>query len=128
MPSVTHSLGSFTFINMTPVPPRKRKRLMVESRAGVDGVAVWLDAERGQIYRPQTVVDVESHAAAQTLKDSYEAACGGDPVQLTYADVVYPDVVIMDVEVRIVDQVLGIGGINETVKALVYATWDLIIL
>lgn len=127
-PLLQHSIGFFSFLNMTPVPPRRRKRLMVETRAGADGYAIWLDGTRGEVYRPETVVDVGSHAFAQIVKRNYEDMVGSNPVTLVHAGVVYPNCVIKDVQAQIFDQFMGVGGFSLVPRALVRANWELLIL
>lgn len=127
MPTIVHSLDTQLFIQMSPAPPSRKQRLLIESRAGVDSFAFWQDAIRGQIYRPVTIRDTSTHALAQVLKNAYEGLVGGDPVPLVYADITYPDVIVKDVEVTISDQLIGIGGFNATVGALVRARWELVI-
>lgn len=127
MPTVVHQIGSFQFLDLRPVPPKRRRRMIIENRAGVDGVAVWWEASRGEMYRPTTVVDAVSHAAAQLIVDAYQSAVGGNPVTLIYANIVYPNVIIHDVHCSISDQLIGIGGFNANVGALVRAQWELII-
>lgn len=134
-PRFQHSLGPFKFLTMEPCPPTRRRRLTIETRSGANGFATWLDGTRGEIWRPITVVDTPSHWDAQILKEQYEAACGGNPVPLTYVvdfenpfdQQNYPDVIIRDVQCEIVDQLLGIGGFNHTVGALVRAQWEILI-
>lgn len=120
---------------MTPCPPTRRRRLVIETRSGSNGFATWLDGTRGEIWRPQTIVDAPSHQDAQILKEQYEAACGGDPVTLTYVvdyenpfdTQTWPNVIIKDVQCEITDQLLGIGGFNHDVRALLTAQWEILI-
>lgn len=129
MPTLQHSIGSFAFLTMTPVPPTRRKRLTVETRPGADGYSIWLDGTRGELWRPETVIDIFSHALAQQLKANYEAACGSNPVPVVYAGVLYNNAVIRDVQVQIQDQLMGVGGFASPLsRALVRATWDILIL
>lgn len=130
-----HQLGPFKFLAMRPCPPTRRRRVMVETRPGANGFNVWLDGYRGELWRPETVVDVKSHWDGQKLKAEYEAACGQNPVDLYYTvdsenpfdGQVWPRVIIKDVEVDIRDQIIGVGGFNHDVGALVYARWDILI-
>ncbi|TXH41654.1 MAG: hypothetical protein E6Q97_37090 [Desulfurellales bacterium] len=134
-PRWSHQLGPFQFLSMRPCPPTRRRRLVVETRPGSNGFAVWIDGTRGELWRPETVVDVPSQWEGQILKAQYEAACGSDPVVLQYAvdfenpfeTQTWPDVIIKDVEVEIRDQLIGIGGFNHEVGALVYARWEILI-
>lgn len=127
-PILQHSIGSFAFLDMKPVPPLRRKRLTVETRPGADGVALWLDGTRGEVWRPETVIDVTTQAIGQALKTQYEALVGTNPVPIVYAGVVYPSAVIRDVQVRIEDIHMGVGGFSLNPKALVRASWDILIL
>ncbi len=124
--SIVHKIGTFDFIQMSPAPPNQRQRVLVETRNGVDGSAVWLLGKRGEIWSPRTVRDTATHSAAITLKQSYEDACGSK-VSVTYADTVFADVVIKDVQVFIRDQVFGVGGFESTPQAIVIAQWQLIV-
>jgi hypothetical protein len=128
MPTIVHSIGSFTFIDMTPVPPLRRRKLLVETRPGVDGVAIWWDGERGEIWRPRTVRDAVSHVDAQLIKQAYEDAVGVGTVAIVYAGSAYPNAVIADVQVVIEDQLFGVGGFTSAPQALVRAAWDILIL
>lgn len=128
MPTIIHSIGDFYFISMTPCPPLRRRKVFTETRAGVDGYAVWYDAVRGEVWRPRTVVDAPSFYGGELLKEQYELACGQDPVPIVYANSQYPRAVIKDVQVHIRAQQFGIGGYNAIAKALVYANWDILIL
>lgn len=135
-PRFQHSLGPFKFLTMTPCPPTRRRRLVIETRSGANGFATWLDGTRGEIWRPETIVDAPSHWAAQILKEQYEAACGGNPVELHYVTDMenpfdgqtWPNVIIKDVQCEIVDQLIGIGGFNHDVRALVRSQWEILIL
>jgi hypothetical protein len=129
MPTLQHSIGPFAFLTMTPVPPIRRKRLTIETRPGADGYSVWLDGTRGEIWRPETVIDIASHSLGQTLKAQYEAACGSNPLPVVYAGRLYANAIIKDVQVRITDQLMGVGGFSSPFsRALVRATWDILIL
>lgn len=129
MPTILHSIGSFTFIDMRPVPPTPKRRLLVESRPGVDGVALWWDGPRGEIWRPRTVTDQNSHTNAQVLKELYEAAVAQGIVSVVYANRVFSNfAVIQDVQVEIEDQVFGVGGFTAFPRALVRANWELVVL
>lgn len=127
MATIVHSIGTFSFLTMTPAPPTRRVRSMVETRNGSDGFSIWKESIRGEAHQCQTVVDTGTFAAAQTLKALYEAACGGDKVPLIYAGVTYPDVYIKDVRANIRTQLIGIGGLNPPSQALLVATWQLLI-
>lgn len=122
-----YSIGTFNFIDMKPVPPTPKQRLIVETRAGVDGMSIWKDATRGEVYRPRTVVDVADHDAAIALIEDYEEAVGGAPLVVTYYDTAYTAMVVLDVKCRIVDQIIGVGGLDGSPEALVIADWELIV-
>ena len=123
---IMNSIGSHDFISMKPVPPKAKRRLMVETRPGVDGFGVWVDATRGEVYRPMTVRDVQSHGKAMELKEDYEDLVGTTQT-LTYADRTFPNVIVLDVKVEIIDIVYGVGGFVVNPQALVKANWDLLI-
>lgn len=134
-PRYQHQLAGFKFLSMTPCPPTRRRRLIVETRPGSNGFNTWLDGVRGELWRPETVVDVPTQWDGQILKGQYEALCGFGPVELHYAmdmqnpfdGEVWPGVIVKDVEVMIRDQIIGVGGFNHDVGALVYARWDILV-
>lgn len=129
MALITHKIGSFPFVNMSPVPPNPKRRLMIETRAGVDGHAVWYDGTRGEIWTPRTVANFPSHAFARVQKQLYEAAIG-QRLSIIYADdASYNPVVVQDVQCEIIDQAGGVGGLITplTTRALLRADWTLLI-
>ena len=121
-----NQIGSYGFISLSPVPPVRKRRTFVESRAGVDGFAIWYEATRGEIWTPRSFVDVESFILAQGIKNQYEGIVG-TVVSVTYEDLLYPDMLVKDVQVRLRSQLHGIGGTAASPKALVVADWTLII-
>ena len=124
---IQHSIGPFRFLNLTPCPPSEKLRVFTETRNGVDGFATWWEATRGEVYRPATVVDQVNNQIAQELKRNYEDWIGS-VVTVVYAGVPYPNFLIKDVSATIQDAVMGIGGVNSVVGALVEARWDLLLL
>jgi len=134
-PRWEHKLGEFKFLSMRPVPPTRRRRLITETRAGSDGFNVWVDGTRGEVWEPETVVDTPSQWDAQILKAQYEAAIGSY-VELQYVHdtlnpfdaEVWPKVILLDVMCDIRDQIIGVGGFNHDVGALLLARWTILIL
>ena len=123
---ILHRIGTFNFIQLIPVPPRRKRRVFTETRPGVDGFAMWYEAERGEVWQPTSIVDAQTHTLAQNLKSQYEDAVS-QFVDVTYADLAYPKMLIQDVEVQIQDQVYGQGGYAVNTRALVVAQWTMLV-
>lgn len=121
-----NQIGNFAFISLSPAPPTRKRRTFVESRAGVDGFAIWYEATRGELWNSRSVVDVGSFTVAQGIKAQYEASVG-TIVGVIYENLPYPNMLVKDVDVRIRSQLFGIGGTASSPQAIVTANWTLIV-
>lgn len=119
------SIGSYTVLHMHPAPQPARQGTQVESRAGVENVAVWLTAIRGKEYQVETVIDVASWANAITLCGLYYALVGSGPVEIVFGGVACGNVQVLDVT-AVPEAALGHGGTCGVSLAIVRAQWRLI--
>lgn len=126
-------IGDFEFISLSMVPLPPAQQLQIETRAGVDGVALWRTGVRGEPFIVQSFVDVPNLTQAQVLYDTYRTLIGADPVTLIFADIPWADpVVVLNVrpipnEIRAI--LLGVGGVAGNFGpsgATCACQWDLI--
>jgi hypothetical protein len=123
---MTSSIGTQSFISMTPQPLTAAQRVQVESRAGVAGVGFWLLGAAGEAYSPTTVRNVDTFANAVALANTYRTLIGGAPQALTYGGVAMGNFVVVDVKASAERIVKGFGGVAPAGGlAIVRAQWTL---
>lgn len=109
-------IDEFPFIDLTPAPPTVAAKLLVQSRAGVDGVSIWHTGTRGETFAMQSVVNVPNAVAGHRLLHRYQTLIGKpDPVRIMWAGDWLDDVkfFVLDVRPLQIKQIaLGIGGVG----------------
>ena len=122
-------IGPFSFVRMTQMPLGHKNTTEIESRAGVDGVFVWLNGKRGEPFEVVTFADAPTFNDANILIQQYEQTVGA-LANVTFGGIDQPkQVAILNVR-PISDQVkavvLGVGGLNTESYAIAMASWTLI--
>lgn len=128
---MTYSLDQFDFLALHGNPDPLKEEVLVLSRPGVDGVAVWKIGKRGQKFTLRSVCDARDIAHARDLFCQYKALIGADPVSLTWADLPLANesakVVVLDVRAATLKTILGgVGGLNPPSTGWVECDWDLV--
>jgi hypothetical protein len=83
---VTNSIGSFAFIELTGQPGSVVSSIGMATRAGVDGVTLSDEGERGRPFILRSKTDVEDLESAWLEYAGYRELVGGDPQDLIYQD------------------------------------------
>jgi len=82
-----NSIGLFTFLTMSEPVPLPKLDFVFQSRAGVNGHAIWSTGERGTNFTVHTAVDLANYAVArQRLLDYQQAQRDGFPMAVTWAN------------------------------------------
>lgn len=81
------SIGRFAFLQMSGPPQAIAAQLDVESRAGVDGNALWNTGQRGRPFEVETLVDLANLAVANAAYRSYQSLIGSGPHQVIWGGV-----------------------------------------
>ena len=122
-----NAIGNFSFQSLSRPPEAPRQTVELESRSGVDDVAVWRTGIRRDPFAVVSVVDVATQAAGDILYRTYEGLVGGDPVTLVWAGVTIAAARYVVLEVRLLENhklLLGAGGLNGG-SVLLRAEWTL---
>ena len=86
MPNPVNRIAEHSFISMQGEATPPRRRLDVESRNGVDGVALWDTGKKGQPFTLTTFVDVADRDAGQDTFGEYLELIEGGLVSIMKAD------------------------------------------
>lgn len=125
---MSFSLGSFTFIDMSPMPELIGQQVMTESRPGVAGHNLWLTGARGN---PQTITtwrDCINLADAITAMTNYRAAIGSRLAIVWNGNALPRYYDVLNVGPETVERTIGgVGGVLGTSGALLIAQWQLIV-
>jgi hypothetical protein len=139
MPAATHyfrgnlrSTGRpvhFQFLQVLGTPVASVPRLQVETRPGVNGIAIWDTASRGRPFTLSTTVDTDTIAAAQALLVLYRELIGSStPTQYFQFNVFYANVAVLDVREDETSPLgASSGGLSTSAGALLRAQWDLVV-
>jgi hypothetical protein len=99
---------------MRGMPPLGlRPTVEYESRAGVDGLALWQTGERGREFAIETFTDIPAHGAASMFLRSYESSIGRiEPVEWSTAVEPFFRALVLDVEpLEVHALVNAVGGL-----------------
>lgn len=124
---MSNSLGAVVFFSIDMPATAAAQQVELESRSGVDGLAIWLTGSRGEPFDITTTIDlVGTLATAQTVMNTYRAMKAGGPYTLTRASTALGSVVVIDVK-PISDElvVTAVGGVNGG-NVLLTARWTLV--
>ena len=119
------SIGSYSFVRMSPQPLTAAQRVQAESRAGVAGVGLWLLGAAGQEYTVETVAIYSTFANAVTGANNYRTLIGAAAQAIVYGGQSCGNVVVLGVEARAERIVKGFSS-GGTALAIVTANWRLI--
>ena len=129
----TNAIGSFLFIALDGNPLAIGEEVLLKSRPGVAGVAIWRTGERGRRFTLRSVVDGLSYTHAQNLYLLYRELIGQDPIDVVRADKALTSdqtkIAVLDVKPvdgRIMPQLGGVGGLNPPHKGWCECDWELI--
>ncbi len=118
-------IGQYEVIRLDGGLQLPRMRLAIESRAGVDGEAVYQAGVHGDVERLTTSVDVATWAQAELLYRQYVEYIGAT-VRIFRAGFAWNDVdyILLDVQkIRIANMLLAVGGLNGG-YTLLRCAWD----
>lgn len=126
-----NSIGPFTFISLRGTARPPQQQLIVLSRPGVPGNAVWRTGRRGIPFQLIGIVDSANITTAHALFYKYSLFVGGNPLTLV-KDSVWMDlmegyrVLVEDVEaLRIHATLASSGGLTLNSRAKVVSRWQL---
>lgn len=134
MAQKTQRIGPFSFVSIDGQPDIQKKRLMVDERPGVEGIAVWDQLAKGRPFSVGTLVDVADIEAGRDQFDSYREEIGKRKLGITKDDINYVGLgamfVVLDVTiVSLVAAKTIVGGLNVNdgdSGALLRCRWDLV--
>jgi len=126
-----NAIGQFEFLGLAGSPDQLKKRLVIETRPGVDGVGLWEDSSRGHPFTLRSQVDAASVLAARAMYGQYCGLIGGDPVELSWWGISLSGerfkVCVLNVEQVRLTPLLGCsGGLNLPSRAYLECDWSLI--
>jgi len=120
-------IGSFAFITMTRPPLDVHERLITETRAGAEGVAVWKLGKAGKTFDVQTVRDCVDQAAAAANFQAYTTLIEQGPQPLIYGGVNWAwPVKVIDIKPDEIAQTLLNIRHGSTSHGLLKCTWTLL--
>ena len=124
---MSNSLGPVVFFTIDMPATAAAQQVELESRSGVDGLAIWRTGSRGEPFEITTTIDlVGTLATAQTVLNAYRALQGGGPYTLTRAGTALGSVVVLSVKPAGDELVVNaIGGINGG-NVWLSAKWQLV--
>lgn len=132
MPIVENKIDTFDFITIEGNPEAIKSRLAVFARAGVPGVQICDEAQRGEPFQVVTKVDCEDFASARLLYLLYCDLIGSSAVGMTWNgwDLFIENgtsVVVLNVE-QLACRALAAasGGLNPPSRAWLVCRWTLI--
>tara|TARA_R100000808_G_scaffold19496_1_gene42297 strand:+ start:13833 stop:14225 length:393 start_codon:yes stop_codon:yes gene_type:complete len=120
-------IGPYQFISLSQPPEAPRQTVEVESRAGVDDVAVWRTGIKGMPFTVQSVVDFANNVTSENIYRNYEGLVGGNPVQIQWSSVFINAAKYIVLGVRVIEikrLTIGRGGLNNGFS-LLRAEWTL---
>lgn len=120
------SIGSATFIRMTPQPVPAGVQLVPEAKAGVANVGWWKAGSKGTEFSVHTLRDVDTFANAVALAAAYKTLQDAGALAVTYGGQSLGNVLVLSVEATAEAIVAGYGGVAGTSGALVHAKWRLV--
>jgi len=128
---MTNSIGQFEFLALHGNPEPLKEQTVLESRPGVEGVAVWKTSPRGVRFTLRSAVDAESLLAARWLYSQYKELIGADPVELVWSDLAMAgeqfEVIVLDCRpVQIKAIIGGVGGLYPPSTGWCECDWDLV--
>lgn len=127
-------IGNFEFISLSKPPYRPAQQVVVEARAGTDGLSFWRTGKRGKPFTVFSSVNPQNLSTADTLFRGYRDLIGANPVVVSWANLTYPDLLCEVIEVETPDDgiyatAIGIGGVapqGMVSNAMLHAIWTLI--
>jgi len=123
---VSSALGIFNFLTMSRRPTGPQPKIVLESRAGVNGFAAWHTGIRGESQTVETWVDTSDYAGAEALAQLYAAAVGS-VLPIMYAGAILPfSALVLSVDAQPEPLVIGFGGLSGVSRAGVRATWQIL--
>lgn len=122
------SIGSFTFVSLSPYPKAPQARIDIETRPGRDGATLWNIGTHPDPFVLHSLRDCSSQADAQTAAANYQAAVGGAPLTLVLNGVTWGwQVLVLDVEpLEVIGTVYAVGGVLGSSAGLIRAKWTLL--
>ena len=120
------SIGNLSFLSMSGQPQPAGQQLQPETKAGVAFVGWWKLGSKGTEYSVETMVDVNTFAAAVSLATTYKAAQDAGALAIVYGGVSLGNVLVLSVDAKAEAIAHGQGGLAGTSKAIVRASWRLI--
>lgn len=134
MALIVHKIGSQEFLSIEGEPQLPKKKMRVDARPGVVGVAVWDQLEKGEPFSLLTVVDVEGIDEGRDKFDEYRKLIGTKLVAVIKDDVNYTglDAVFVVLDIQIVQlkaaktMVGGLTVVDGQDGALLRCHWDLV--
>ena len=123
----TSMIGPYTFISMSRCPSSPNQRLALETRAGVNGTAIWKVVAGGHAFQVRTVVDALTFDAAVSTFRAYETLIGSGALPIIYGGQSMPYLVaVLHVEPDdVAATAIGVGGRLGNSQGIVRATWTL---
>jgi len=120
-------IGNFGFIRIDGELQLPRQRHSLETRAGVDGTAVWKTGTRADPQRLVTVVDTLNEGAATLLYRMYvDETSRLVRIEVNGVSWTYVDYLILNVEkLRIRNHLAAVGGLFGGYTLLTCA-WDVL--
>jgi len=129
-----NSIGDFRFLSLT-LPDNVKQRVIVSTRPGVPGAALWLTGTRGLPFEATSKVDAPSLAGAIGLLRQYEELIGQDPVDMVWNDIPVTDggtqlavLGVAPIAGRVFRLASSTGGLHPPGYGWIEARWNLILL
>lgn len=103
--ALTNKIGTFEFFDLAGTPETLKQQIGLFTRAGVDGVTLVDDGQRGAPFTLRSRVDMESLAAGRAEYVAYCDSIGSDPVDVTWRGVALSaeETKFVVLDVRLVD-------------------------
>lgn len=122
-----NAIGNFEFIRLDGSLEVPLMSFAIESRAGVDGYAIYQTGSRGQPIRVRSVVDTPNWAMAEVVYVQYTTTIGSI-VQAWQNYITLPSTWYFVQRVgapQIHNNIIGVGGLNGG-ATLLRCVWDLL--
>lgn len=125
--TLVYSIGQYRFINLSGNPEGAKEATQLQTRPGVDDVAVWLTGRRGEPFTMQSVVDTDTFAQTTTLMQAYRDLVG-TAQRMLYASQDMGIVMVLDVKrVEAIRMASKSGGLSALGGGLLTAEWTLVV-
>jgi len=122
-----NAIGQFEFIRLDGALEMPLEEYAVESRAGIDGYAIYETGKRGVPMRVVSLVDCPNWSYAQMLYESYTTQIGN--IVMAWQNYVTPSITVYFIQrvnlLSIQNNLFGIGGLVGGATVL-RCGWELI--